>query len=102
MTIKLNELQGIGETTADSKERVTLARAMRQLRARFGDRKIRFHVFIEQSIGAIVLAPATTVPLREAWLHENPKAPEDGPDGHRSGRTWRAGKRQVVRQACGR
>ena len=74
MTIKLNELQGIGETTADSKERVTLARAMRQLRARFGDRKIRFHVFIEQSIGAIVLAPATTVPLREAWLHENPKA----------------------------
>jgi hypothetical protein len=74
MTIKLNELQGIGETTADSKERVTLARAMRQLRARFGDRKIRFHVFIEQSTGAIVLAPATTVPLREAWLHENPKA----------------------------
>jgi hypothetical protein len=28
----------------------------------------------EESTGAIVLAPATTVPLREAWLHENPKA----------------------------
>ena len=74
MTIKLDELEGIGETTADSKERVTLARALKQLRARFGDRKIRFNVFIEPSTGAIVLAPATTVPLREAWLHDNPKA----------------------------
>lgn len=74
MTIKLDELEDVGETSADSKERVTLARALKQLRARFGDRKIRFHVFIEQSTGAIVLAPAVTVPLREAWLHENPKA----------------------------
>jgi hypothetical protein len=74
MAIKLDELEGIGETIADSKARVTLARALRQLRARFGDRKIRFNVFIEESTGAIVLAPATTVPLREAWLHENPKA----------------------------
>jgi hypothetical protein len=74
MAIKLEELEGIGETTADDKERVTLSRALKQLRARFGDRKIRFHVFMEQSSGAIVLAPATSVPLREAWLHENPRA----------------------------
>ncbi len=74
MTIKLDELEGIGETIADSKERVTLARALKQLRTRFGDRKIRFNVFIEQSTGAIVLAPAVAVPLREAWLYENPKA----------------------------
>lgn len=74
MTIKLDELESIGETTADSKERVTLARALKQIRGRFGDRKIRFNVFIDHSTGVIVLAPATTVPLREAWLHENPKA----------------------------
>ena len=59
MAIKLDELEGIGETIADSKARVTLARALRQLRARFGDRKIRLNAFIEESTGAIVLAPAT-------------------------------------------
>lgn len=74
MAVKLEELEGIGETTADSKERVTLARALKQIRGRFGDRKIRFNVFIDQSTGVIVLAPAITVPLREAWLHDNPKA----------------------------
>jgi hypothetical protein len=74
MAIKLEELQGIGETTADSKERVTLARALKQIRGRFGDRKIRFDVFVDRATGMIVLAPAVTVPLREAWLHDNPRA----------------------------
>jgi hypothetical protein len=74
MAIKLEELEGVGETTADSKERVTLARALKQIRGRFGDRKIRFNVFIDHASGVIVLAPAATVPLREVWLHENPKA----------------------------
>jgi len=35
MAIKLDELEGIGETIADSKARVTLARALRQLRRRY-------------------------------------------------------------------
>ena len=74
MAIKLEEFQAIGETTADSKQRVTLARALKQLRLRFGDRQIRFNVLFNTSTGVIVLAPATTVPLREAWLHETPKA----------------------------
>jgi hypothetical protein len=74
MAIKLSGLKGVGETTADGKERVTLTRALKQLRDRFGDRKIRFDVFIDDATGSIVLAPSTTVPLREAWLHENPKA----------------------------
>ena len=74
MAIKLGELEAIGKTSADSKARVSLARAMRKLRTRFGSRKIRFNIFIEQSTGAIVLAPTTTMPLPEAWLHENPKA----------------------------
>ena len=74
MAIKLEEFEAIGETTADSKERVTLARALKQLRIRFGDRRIRFSVLFNESTGVIILAPATTVPLREAWLYENPKA----------------------------
>ena len=74
MTINLEELEDIGETTADSKKRVALTRALEQIRRRFGDRKIRFNVFMDHSTGMIVLAPATTVPLREAWLHDNSKA----------------------------
>lgn len=73
MAIKLEEFEVIGETTADSKERVTLARALKQLRIRFGNRQFRFSVLFNESTGMIVLAPATTVPLREAWLHD-PKA----------------------------
>jgi hypothetical protein len=74
MAIKLEEFEVIGETTADSKERVTLARALKQLRIRFGNRRFRFSVLFNESTGVIVLSPATTVPLREAWLYENPKA----------------------------
>ena len=74
MAIRLEEFEAIGETTADSKERVTLARALRQLRLRFGDRPFRFNILYNETTGMIVLAPATTVPLREAWLYENPKA----------------------------
>jgi len=64
----------LGETTVDSKERVTLARALKHLRARFGNRRIRFSIALDESTGVIVLTPATTVPLREAWLYENPEA----------------------------
>lgn len=74
MAIKLEEFKVIGETTVDSKERVTLARTLKQLRVRFGDRRFRFHVLFNESTGVIVLSPATTVPLREAWLYENPSA----------------------------
>ena|SRR5215510_432742 len=74
MAIKHAELKDVGEIVADSKARVTLARALKELRAVFGDRKMRFHVAIELSTGRIVLTPAVTVPLREAWLYDNPKA----------------------------
>jgi hypothetical protein len=75
MTAKTRDrFEVVGETTVDSKERVTLARALKHLRARFGDRRIRFSISLDDSTGVIVLTPATTVPLREAWLYENPEA----------------------------
>src|SRR5262247_2887811 len=74
MAIKQDELKDVGEIVADSKARVTLARALKELRAVFGDRKVRFHVAIERSTGEIVLPPPVTIPLREAWLYDNPKA----------------------------
>ncbi|MFI5280112.1 MAG: hypothetical protein ACHQU1_06440, partial [Gemmatimonadales bacterium] len=75
MTTKIQDrFKVVGETTVDSKERVTLARALKQLRDRFGDRRIRFSIALNESTGVIVLTPATTVPLREAWLYENPEA----------------------------
>ncbi len=92
MAIKA-ELKDIGEISADSKARVTLARALKELRVLFGNRKMRFHVAIERSTGRIVLTPAVTVPLREAWLYENPKALKT----LRSG-IAQAGRGQVVKR----
>ena len=93
MAIKQGELKDVGEIIADSKARVTLARALKELGAVFGDRKVRFHVSIERSTGRIVLTPAVTVPLREAWLYENPKALKT----LRSG-VAQAGRGQVVKR----
>jgi hypothetical protein len=75
MTIKLDEeLEVIGEATVDDRERVSLTRALKLIRERFGDRPFRFQVLYSATSGTIALAPATTVPLREAWLYENPEA----------------------------
>jgi len=73
-TKTLARFEVVGETTVDGKERVTLARALKHLRARFGNRRIRFSIALDESTGVIVLTPAATVPLREAWLYENPEA----------------------------
>lgn len=57
----------------DTEGRSALRWQRTQLRIRFGNRRFRFNVLFNESTGMIVLAPATTVPLREAWLHD-PKA----------------------------
>ena len=74
MTIRLDQMESMGEARMDSRKRVTLSRPLKQLRARFGDRKIRFKVLVDRSAGMIVLAPVATVPLRETWLYDNPAA----------------------------
>lgn len=74
MAIKAEEFTAVGEALVDSKERVTLSRALRQIKERFGDRQLRFAVALNESTGVIVLTPVASVPLRELWLHENPEA----------------------------
>ena len=74
MAIRLDQLEKVGEATVDTRKRVTLSQALKQMRARFGDRKIRFKVLMDRSAGMIVLAPVATVPLREAWLYDNSAA----------------------------
>jgi hypothetical protein len=73
MTIKqlADEVEVVGEASVDSRERVTLARALKLLREQFGDKAGRFQVLYSHSTGLIALAPVVTVPLREQWIHEN-------------------------------
>jgi len=73
--IKLvDEVEVVGEAAVDDRERVTLARALKLLRQRFGDKPCRFKVLYSHTTGLIALAPVATIPIREAWLYENPAA----------------------------
>ncbi len=75
MIIKLaDEVEVVGEASVDSRERVTLAKVLKLLRERFGDKAGRFQVLYSHSTGLIALAPVATVPLREQWIYENPAA----------------------------
>lgn len=75
MTIKLaDEVEVVGEASADSRERVTLARALKLLRERFGDAAGHFQVLYSHETGLIALAPVAMIPLREKWLYDNPEA----------------------------
>ena len=70
------KFEEIGQTSLDTKQRVTLKRAVDVLRQHFGsdvELKVRFTVACN-SAGQILLSPETTIPLHEAWLHKNKEA----------------------------
>jgi hypothetical protein len=76
MTVKVeDEFEVIGEAAIDERQRVTLAKALKRLHEDFGGEVLNhFRVLYSQAAGLIVLEPATTIPLREAWLYRNQAA----------------------------
>lgn len=62
-----------GETALDGKNRVALSKAIRLLGPMFGDRQVRFSVYMNK-VGQILLSPEVPVPAHQAWLYENPQA----------------------------
>lgn len=74
ITVEDTKFERVCETSLDRKERITLAKALRVLRAHFGDvNRLRFAVHCNHA-GQILLVPETAIPLHEAWLYKNTHA----------------------------
>jgi hypothetical protein len=72
----IEEFELVGEGSLDDRKRVSLAKAIAVLRDRLGpdaDTELRFRMYINRA-GQVLLDPAVTVPIREAWLFRNPAA----------------------------
>ncbi len=65
----------LGEGALDDRNRLILTKAVEALRAQFGDAasELRFTIH-KNKAGQVLLSPATSVPLHEAWLFKNPAA----------------------------
>jgi len=68
--------EAVGESRLDERNRVTLSKAVEQLRALIGDAALsRVHLSVAiNSVGQILLTPHVPVPAHEAWLLRNPTA----------------------------
>jgi len=65
----------LGEGALDDRNRLILTKAVEALRAQFGDAASDLRFTIHQNkAGQVLLSPATSVPLHEAWLLKNPTA----------------------------
>ena len=66
----------VGRGALDSKSRLSLTRAIRELMAVLGKEDLEgltFKIEVNDS-GQVLLSPEVTVPAREAWLYRNPDA----------------------------
>jgi len=69
-----DEFESRGEGSLDSRNRLPLTKVVEALRAKFGDlSELRFTIY-QNKAGQVLLSPATSVPLHEAWLLKNPTA----------------------------
>jgi hypothetical protein len=68
--------QLVGESGLDERNRVTLSKAVEQLRALLGDVALsRVHLSVAiNGVGQILLTPQVRVAAHEAWLLRNPEA----------------------------
>jgi hypothetical protein len=63
----------LGEGALDSRNRIPLTKAVEALHKQFGDvlpPNLRFTIY-QNKAGQVLLSPATSVPLHEAWLFKN-------------------------------
>jgi hypothetical protein len=73
--LKDNAFKAVGESGLDDRRRVTLTKAVDELRIRFQEEpgKLHFSIYLNKA-GQILLSPETKIPLHEAWLYRNPEA----------------------------
>jgi len=65
----------VGEGVIDSRKRILLTKAVEVLRDVLGEELNETHFVIAcNKAGQILLSPAVTVPLHEAWLYKNQTA----------------------------
>ena len=71
------EFEPFGESMLDERKRITLTKAVEELRERFKEEpaKMHFSIYINKA-GQILLSPGTTIPLDEVWLFKNSNAME--------------------------
>jgi hypothetical protein len=62
----------LGEGALDSRNRIPLTKVVEALHKQFGDvfSDLRFTIY-QNKAGQVLLSPATSVPLHEAWLFKN-------------------------------
>ena len=67
-----DDFELLGEGALDSRNRIPLTKAVEALHERFGDAlsNLRFTIY-QNKAGQVLLSPATSVPLHEAWLVKN-------------------------------
>ena len=65
----------VGESVIDSRKRILLTKAVEILRDVLGEELKEAHFVIAcNKAGQILLSPAVTIPLHEAWLYKNKAA----------------------------
>ncbi len=82
MTVLVREGKGwtkslrlVGEVAVDTRNRIALGKVLELLKDRFGNLdRLHFAIHFDDTDGQIVLVPEKTIPLREAWLYQNPMA----------------------------
>lgn len=69
-----DEFEFRGEGSLDARNRLPLTKVVEALRVQFGDLSDLRFVIHQNKAGQVLLSPATSVPLHEAWLLKNPTA----------------------------
>jgi hypothetical protein len=97
--VKDQEFEFFGEAAVDDRKRITITKALDELRSRFQSEtgKIHFVVYLNKA-GQILLSPETTIPLHEAWLFKNPKALESVLQGMAQAREGKLHERESFAQ----
>ena len=67
-----DDFELLGEGALDSRNRIPLTKAVEALHKQFGAvlSDLRFTIY-QNKAGQVLLSPATSVPLHEAWLFKN-------------------------------
>ena len=76
MTPANQKMKTIGRVALDSKNRLSLTKALKHLAPLPGARDLAcltFRVQVSES-GEVLLSPEVSLPLSEAWLYEDPQA----------------------------
>jgi hypothetical protein len=74
-TVLSTRFQEVGEVAVDERNRISLTKALESIKGLFkkSEAGLRFVIHVND-VGQVLLSPAVSVPLHEAWLYKNPEA----------------------------